>query len=175
MRSKTGIHWRCCHEGERRPWLVTMPTVVTSTRVPGTSGLHRFMEADDFVDCYATATGLSAREVAGIVIRYPAWVRVLMLLRRVVTTPFGLINQVDGPVEKIGMFPIESETDEEIIAGFDDRHLDFRIAILVKEGTAYFATWVRPHNAGGKLYLAAVMPFYVLICRNALTRVASGS
>ena len=60
-----------------------------------------------------------------------------------------------------------------ILAGFDDKHLNFRISIMAKTGKIYFATWVSPHNIGGELYLKAVMPFHVLICRNALKRVAA--
>ncbi len=146
---------------------------VKLAQVPETSGLHRYMKPGDFVDCYEVPSDLRLRAAAEIIIQYPAWVRMLMLLRRVVTTPFGLVNDATGPSDRLGMFPIESETDEEILAGFDDKHLNFRISIMAKDGMVYFATWVHPHNRGGTLYLNAVMPFHILICRNALRRVAA--
>ena len=146
--------------------------MVGLTPVPANSGLHQYIEAEDFVDCYATASELTVRQAAELVVQYPKWVSALMTLRRIVTTPFGLVNDMEHAPERIGFFPIETETDEEILAGFDDKHLNFRISIMAQAGAVYFGTWVRPHNLGGKIYLWLVMPFHVLICKNALKRVA---
>ncbi|MEM1300886.1 MAG: DUF2867 domain-containing protein, partial [Pseudomonadota bacterium] len=74
---------------------------------------------------------------------------------------------------KLGLFPVEIETGDEIIAGFNDKHLDFRVSIMARDGGVYLATWVHTHNFGGRLYLATIMPFHILIARNALARVAS--
>lgn len=95
-----------------------------------------------------------------------------MLVRRIVTTPFGLVNEAPKTRAAIGFFPIESETDSELVAGFDDRHLNFRISIMSKNGFISLATWVRTNNLGGDLYLKSIMPFHVLICRNSLRRLA---
>jgi hypothetical protein len=94
-----------------------------------------------------------------------------MAVRRVITAPFGLSN--DGPEapDKLGPFPVEIETPQELIAGFNDRHLDFRISILSSDRRIFLATWVHPHNLGGRLYLNLIMPFHVLIAKNALARV----
>jgi hypothetical protein len=43
---------------------------------------------------------------------------------------------------------------------------------MSQAGNVYLATWVHTHNIGGRLYLAAILPFHVLIARNALGRVA---
>ena len=87
------------------------------------------------------------------------------------TAPFGLSNDGPSAPDKIGAFPVELETEHEIIAGFNDKHLDFRVAVLSLSNHVYLATWVHPHNIGGKLYLKAIMPFHILIARNALARV----
>ena len=73
--------------------------------------------------------------------------------------------------DKIGEFPVESETGSEIVAGFNDRHLDFRVSVMSSDGAVSLATWVRRHNLGGRLYLALIMPFHVAIARDALARV----
>lgn len=93
------------------------------------------------------------------------------MIRRIITAPFGLDN--DGPdvVDKVGIFPVETETNAELIAGFDDKHLNFRVAVLSHDGQISLATWVAPHNIGGRIYLAAIMPFHIAIARNALARV----
>ena len=145
---------------------------VKTAALPESSALNRFVQAGDFADCYCVPSERNVRHAAEQIVQFPPWVQVLMGLRKIVTAPFGLKNDVSEGVETIGFFPIELETDREIIAGFDDKHLNFRISILALEGVVYMSTWVRPHNLGGRIYLTTVMPFHILICRSALKRLA---
>ena len=147
-----------------------MSTVIAS-KLPAQSALHSRIAATDFIDCYTVKSSLNPREAATIITSFPPWVRYLMRLRGLVTAPFGLINDWPEPVDKIGIFPVESANEEELIAGFNDKHLDFRVSVIASAGQVYLATWVHPHNLGGKLYLATIMPFHILISRNALSRV----
>lgn len=148
---------------------------VVATALPESSGLRARISPRDFLDCYTVAAALPPRRAAEIIVEFPAWVRVLFRLRRALTAPFGLSN--DGPpaADKIGLFPVESEDDDELIAGFDDKHLEFRIAVISHAGLVSLATWVHPHNVGGRLYLCAILPFHVLVVRNALRRVAAAT
>ncbi|WP_163335094.1 DUF2867 domain-containing protein, partial [Enterobacter hormaechei] len=66
---------------------------------------------------------------------------------------------------RIGAFPVLSKAPERVVLGFDDKHLDFRVAIDVaaldehrRKVTA--TTLVRTHNWLGRTYLAMVMPFH---------------
>lgn len=144
---------------------------VHATRLPPDSGLHDRFETGDFLDCYCVRSDVPPRAAAEIITDFPGWARVLLMIRRIVTMPFGLSN--DGPeaVDKVGPFPVESETGQELIAGFNDRHLDFRVSVFAENGFVHLATWVHTHNFGGRFYLNAIMPFHVLIARNALARV----
>jgi len=144
---------------------------VKIARLPDQSTLHSRVNASDFLDCYCVPSGLSPRKAAEIITDFPRWAQSLLLLRRLVTALFGLSN--DGPpaADKVGIFPVESETDTELIAGFNDKHLDFRVSVMSIDGYVYLATWVHTHNIGGKLYLKTIMPFHILISRNALARV----
>ncbi len=148
---------------------------VTPSRLPSESLLHGRVAPGDFLDCFRVASSLDPRGAAEVIVDFPGWASFLLAIRRVVTAPFGLSN--DGPeaADKLGPFPVEIETAEEVIAGFDDRHLDFRISVFARAGSVYLATWVHRHNLGGRLYLAAIMPFHVLIARNALARVGARS
>ena len=148
---------------------------VTAADLPPDSALHRHIAAGDFLDCYAVAADVPPRRAADIITAFPGWARFLLVIRRLLTAPFGLSN--DGPqaADKVGIFPVESETERELIAGFNDRHLDFRVSVLSEGGRVLLATWVHPHNIGGRLYLAAIMPFHILIARNALARVRNSS
>ena len=72
----------------------------------------------------------------------------------------------------MGPFPVELTSDTEVIAGFNDRHLDFRVSVVSRENRVYLATCVHTHNILGRAYLTLIMPFHILIARNALSRVA---
>jgi hypothetical protein len=145
---------------------------VTEAELPARSLLGDRIVSGDFVDCYSVASDASPRRAAEIITDFPGWARFLMRVRGILTVPFGLSN--DGPEaeDKLGVFPVEADTENELIAGFNDRHLDFRISVLSRKGRVYLATWVHPHNIGGRFYLKAILPFHVLIARNALRRVA---
>ncbi|MEP2028169.1 MAG: DUF2867 domain-containing protein [Paracoccaceae bacterium] len=145
---------------------------VTETKLPRQSRLNERVGPRDFLDCYVVDAEMPPRKAAELISDFPRWVKFLMTLRRLLTTPFGLSN--DGPPskDKVGIFPVEFETPDELIAGFNDRHLDFRVSVMSREGRIYLATWVHPHNFGGRLYLTTIMPFHIMISRNALRRVA---
>lgn len=149
-----------------------MNTAVTKTTLPDQSRLHTRVASGDFLDCYETASALPAPAAANIIVDFPGWARGLVGLRNLVTAPFGLMK--DGPqtADKIGLFPVEHSSDIEVIAGFNDRHLDFRVSVYSDRGRVSLATWVHPHNLGGRIYLRAILPFHILIARNALARVA---
>ena len=150
---------------------ILLPRVV-STELPHQSDLHEFVGEGDFLDCYAIPSDRTVREAAEIATAFPWWVRALMTLRNLVVRPFGLSTEGPEATDKIGIFPIRSETETELVAGFNDRHLDFRIAILSHDEQIHFATWVHPHNVGGRIYLGLVLPFHIIIIRHALGRLS---
>lgn len=146
---------------------------VIETELPSNSLLSDRIQQSDFIDCYAVQSNLSPREAAEIITDFPGWARFLVSIRNSVVSKFGLSSDTSEGTDKTGFFPIESETDQELIAGFNDKHLDFRISVMSKDGRVFLSTWVHPHNIGGKIYLKTILPFHVLIVRNALARVQS--
>jgi hypothetical protein len=70
------------------------------------------------------------------------------------------------------MFPVVGQSPDRVVLGFDDRHLDFRIVVALAGGWATLTTAVRWHNAFGRAYLAAVMPFHRVIAARMLEGVA---
>ena len=145
---------------------------VTATQMPTESLLLERIAPDDFLDCYSVASDLDPRKAANIITSFPGWARSLLVLRNWITAPFGLDN--DGPdvADKVGIFPVEIDTAEELIAGFNDKHLNFRVSVQSRKGRVFLATWVHPHNWGGRLYLNVILPFHILIVKNALARIA---
>ena len=138
--------------------------------VPG-SYLEGVIRKGDFVDSFATASTVCPREALEEIVRFPFWARGLVHLRRALTTPFGLSQ--DGPdhEDKVGAFPVTYVTDQEIVAGFDDKHLNFLVSVWTDGNQVALATWVRPHGWPGKVYLSLILPFHILIARNGVRRV----
>ena len=112
--------------------------------------------------------------------RQPRWAEALLSLRNVLVAPLGLKTSGASPTaprDMIGIFPVVSEAPDRLIAGFNDRHLDFRIVVDVtppgdvRQVTA--TTLVKTHNWLGRTYLAIIMPFHRLIVPALLRQVAA--
>lgn len=140
--------------------------------LPASSSLWDRHRAGDFLDCYSVESALAPRSAALKGLSLPGWARALLGLRNRLAGPLGLKTAADPGSEALGMFPIRRDTPEEFVLGLDDRHLDFRIAVVREAGRVFLSTWVRPHNRAGRLYLRLVMPFHVLIVRGAVGRMA---
>ncbi len=135
-----------------------------------------------FIDTYRVAlTGppITARAAATRMMgRSPKWVARLMSLRNRLVAPFGLRTpDWDAPkmADMIGIFPVLSDSPGQMLLGFDDRHLDFRVVVsvsAVEDGPhASITTVVRKHNLLGHVYLASIMPFHKLIVKSMLRQI----
>ena len=137
-----------------------------------------------FVDAYRLETGGRRRWMPGrpqseCWARSPRWVDALVRLRNILVAPFGLKTSGAGerpPKAMIGMFPVLSEAPDRLVAGFNDKHLDFRVVVDVAASGAgqqvTATTLVLTHNWLGRSYLAIIVPFHRLIVRTLLRQVA---
>ncbi|GEC57570.1 hypothetical protein ABIF38_001922 [Bradyrhizobium japonicum] len=127
-----------------------------------------------FIDAFRIATArpdLDARHAAeAMVARQPRWIEWLIALRNFIVAPLGLKTSgaADGAArDMIGIFPVVSETPERLVAGFNDKHLDFRLVVDVASAGAVRSitatTLVLTHNRFGRAYLAVILPFHRLI------------
>jgi hypothetical protein len=146
-------------------------------------GLTALLPGAQFVDAYSVAVddaALDARHAAERMFsRSPRWIDALLALRNCLVAPFGLKRGAPtgaGTPETIGIFPVVSETADRLVAGFNDRHLDFRVVVDVvgadssRQVTA--TTLVLTHNLLGRTYLAIILPFHRLIVPAMLRQVA---
>jgi hypothetical protein len=66
--------------------------------------------------------------------------------------------------EKIGPWPIFSISDNEIVAGRNNKHLDFRLSVLKQDeanaSSVTVSTICTVHNLSGKIYLFFIVPFH---------------
>lgn len=120
----------------------------------------------------------------------PGWTKFLFALRNKIVPIFGLKVPDTGkspeeiaenfsfePNESIGLFKVYSKTENEVIMGEDDQHLNFRISLLKAADPTEKAmknlsisTTVEFNNRLGRLYFLPVKPFHRLIVAAMLKR-----
>ncbi len=107
---------------------------------------------------------------------HPVWLKTILLVRHRVGAWLGLgaasTAQLLNPVrsesycagQNIGPWPIYFLGESELIAGRDNKHLDFRLSVQTHTtGEASFATVstvCRAHNQFGRVYLRVIAPFH---------------
>jgi hypothetical protein len=128
-----------------------------------------------FGDCFSiivTGRTLDAMTAAKQTIgRPPRWVGRLMALRNGLVRPLGLVTKPtakQAPDAYVGMFPVISRAPSRVVLGFDDRHLDFRVVVEVRDAggarqEVSAITLVETHNSFGRIYLAIIKPFHRII------------
>ncbi|KPF44990.1 DUF2867 domain-containing protein [Rhizobium sp. AAP43] len=142
---------------------------------------HPALPSANWADRYAVialapdATALDlARQIFG---RSPRWVGLLLALRNRIVGLFGLKSAELGIADSqtIGAFPVVSARDDQVVLGFDDAHLNFRIVLDVAAAGPQarklaITTLVERHNLFGRLYIFVITPFHKLIVRTMLAR-----
>ncbi|KJC61735.1 hypothetical protein UP10_04935 [Bradyrhizobium sp. LTSPM299] len=137
-----------------------------------------------FMDAFRIETehsDLDARHAAEVMVeQQPRWFETLQTLRNILVKPFGLKTsgaERGVPRDMIGIFPVVSQTQARLVAGFNDKHLDFRIVVDVAAAgngrNVTLTMLVLTHNSLGRAYLALIMPFHRLIVPAMLRKVAN--
>ncbi len=153
---------------------VEIPAEQTETLLPGAQ----------FADAYAlTVAGQSLDALTAAERAFgtsPAWIRWLLRARNVLVAPFGLkagTLTITAAPATIGIFPLLAQSPGQIVMGLNDRHLDFRLRVDVRNIDAdrqsvTATTAVKTHNLLGRIYLATVLPFHRIIVRSMLAQIA---
>jgi hypothetical protein len=149
--------------------------------VPSGSALSRDLIANaSFRDSYRAP--LTRPELAVVEIFFalfghtPLWMKFLLIARNAAARWFGLeaptVAEIMKPAvrsqyrvgEKIGPWPIFFIDENEIIAGRNNKHMDFRLSVLKAiDGDAIsvvVSTVCTVHNVFGKIYLFFITPFH---------------
>lgn len=107
----------------------------------------------------------------------PAWIRLLNGTRNRIVGLIGLkTGQISVDNGQAGAFPVISQSDDAVVVGFDDWHLNFRVVVETRRaenGTAVaLSTLVNRRHWFGYLYIFAITPFHKLIVRRLLSNLA---
>jgi hypothetical protein len=119
----------------------------------------------------------------------PAWINFLMAVRNNIASVIGLKNlghlgAVDTEKQandyqigdRVGIFTLLSISDNEVILGDVDKHLDVQVSVYKeskKENLISISTVVHVHNLMGKVYMLIVKPLHKLIAPSTIIRAES--
>jgi Protein of unknown function (DUF2867) len=155
---------------------------VVECNVPAGSRLDpSLIAAAYFRECYRTSMSRPTSDVVDVFFaifgHHPVWMKLMLAARNRLALwggldapkPMDIFNverkssYVVGDV--IGVWPLLALTESELIAGRDNKHLDFRVSILKKtigkNGAVIFVSTICVvHNWFGKTYLFFVLPFH---------------
>ena len=160
-----------------------MKKVISKVNLPAGSQLQNYLEKTDFEDSYAFRSQSPGESMEDVYMKIyntsPLWVEYAMRLRNVLVAPFGLKTEIDKKQtpgikegEKAGIFRIYRVMENEIIAGEDDKHLNFRVSVHRTAGewpVITVSTIVQYNNAFGRMYMTLISPFHKMVVKSILS------
>jgi uncharacterized protein DUF2867 len=167
---------------------------VVDCEVPAGSALGTELIARaDFRDAYCVPLRRSELGVVdiffGIFAHRPVWMNLALVARNKAVALAGLEVPTTAEImtlqrkdrylvgEKIGPWPIFFLGPDELIAGRDNKHMDFRLSIMkLGDGTrpsVVVSTLCMVRNRFGRYYLSAIIPFHKHGVRTLLSNAAA--
>jgi Protein of unknown function (DUF2867) len=165
-------------------------TIVRETEVPTDSMLSATVSTADFYDAYSAPLQNGALSPAEIFLQAsratPKWVSRLMAIRNRIVRQIGLkdVGNMNAAAadktasayrvgDRLGIFSIFAMTEDELLLGIDDKHLDVRVSVF-KDGRSapsyVVSTVVHVHNLLGHLYMVPVGRIHPLVVRAMMRR-----
>jgi hypothetical protein len=135
----------------------------------------------DFVDTFSTTNHINnIEEITNLVFNTtPKWINSLFAIRNKIASLFGLKTEMPNDYNKnykvggyVKFFKIFSISDNEVILGADDSHLNFRAVINNDKSDSYnikVITLVEYNNLKGKIYMGIIKPFHRQIVKIMVT------
>jgi Protein of unknown function (DUF2867) len=165
-------------------------TDVIETTFPDGSVLRGSLADADFCDAYEAPlndTTLSPTEIFLRASRAtPPWIDMAMSVRNSIVRRLGLkdVGAMSGSSvgaankyylgDRLGIFTIIGKSENELLLGIDDRHLDVRVSLLKSErnGLSRYvvSTVVHVHNRLGHIYMGPVGRIHPLVVKSMMRR-----
>lgn len=161
---------------------------ITKTTIPATSLLNQTCKKYDYADSFQSTiidkeNKLKPSDIGkAFFFSTPRWIKRLFGLRNKMVGLFGLktssnfdkkqlLNTLQYKKgDRVGLFKVFSKTDNEIILGQDDKHLNFRVSFFLErrkenenEKQLTITTTVVFKNLFGKLYFLLIKPLHKVI------------
>ncbi len=145
---------------------------------------HRYDYKDSFRLTLARTDVEPWELVAAFFQSAPGWVDTLFILRNKMVGLLGLkadladVSKLNPPYEtgrQFGLFKLLAINHNEAVLGEDDKHLNFRVSLLVdrtQENSLVVSTVVKINNRLGKAYFFVVKPFHRFIVPIMVKRMA---
>lgn len=163
---------------------------IVAVPVPRDSEVATYLVGSDFHDCYEMPVAPTSRTALelylDVVARTPGWVNQLMALRNRVVGLFGLKNlghlngsSAQRPAseyklgDRVGIFSIVYLSDDEVILGDKDKHLQVRVSVRKRaepRSAIAVSTVVHIHKLLGRVYMLFVAPVHKRIVPAVLGR-----
>lgn len=190
MREATVLRFSIAARRDQAP----MTARATPSSVPAESAINARLPGAFFYDCYTITVPNTSRSALGhfltAVANTPQWVNRLMTLRNKLVQLVGLkdLGALGGfdpakpdsayaPGDRVGIFTLISNTDNEALLGDSDKHLDVVLSIFKHPPgsngipSISITTVVHVHNLLGRVYMLPVTPLHKLIAPAVLNRV----
>ena len=118
--------------------------------------------------------------------RTPKWVEAAMRVRNAIVKHLGLKDlggmaadidrnrpfQAYRVGERVGIFTVLHLSEDEVVMGDDDKHLDVQVSLLkTVDSKVIVSTVVHIHNALGRVYMFFVKPAHHIIAPAVLSRI----
>ena len=171
-----------------------MPSELTRAKrvaLPAQSVVATAYESMQLADAYAIQLPFGTSSDPDVLWRFllsqqPSWIGWLTNVRDAIVACFGLKTAKhlaalasETKADRIGIFKVYGKSENEIVLGEDDKHLDFRLSVLrtadsspTLGGQLTVSTVVHCHNLLGRAYIVVIAPFHRLVVKASLRRAA---
>jgi hypothetical protein len=166
--------------------------IIKQQAIPEHLEIAKFLLGSHFADCFVAPNPWPSSCAMEIFLRTvespPRWVTALMRLRNRLVQLVGLkdlgaLHEMNtsktaadyGVGERAGIFTVIYRSEDEVVLGDHDKHLEVRVSVSKRSYTKVkdqilISTVVHEHNALGKFYMLFVGPIHKLIVPAVLRR-----
>ncbi len=147
---------------------------VTQSPLPVNSRVRKFLPKAHYEDTFTVSLQKKELAIEDIYLRVflysPKWITHLLHVRNKIVNVFGITTSI-GEMKKenvkagkkTGIFKIYAIYKNELIAGEDENHLNFRVSVLKDGDKLTISTLVKINNWLGKIYFFIVKPFHKIV------------
>ena len=166
-------------------------TLVRPVDLPTQSAVATVYESTNLADAFAIQLPSGTSSDPDVLWRFvisqqPPWIGWLTNVRDAIVAGFGLKTAKhlatlsrEAKCDRLGIFKVYGRSENEIVLGEDDKHLDFRLSVLrtpdlspTLGGQLIVSTVVHCHNLLGRAYIMVIAPFHRQVVTASLHRAA---